>query len=224
MQNFKKVMNKYGIKNEKLLNRLFERFKLEKSSEKSEREEIDLQDFVIGLGKHDRANREDLLQGKLIGEGGQVPRSPLSYSLLFDLAHKKANRNYNELMVLLKRNNKKLKNDEGDLITSDEFLQALQHSRDLFREEKFVPLNLSLTEIIVHHPPNRTMLPANPILKSRKMSRKLSWSFGRNLEASCSRPRMKRTAIPSSTQVTHPLSGRVDIIKNDKIVETLPNV
>jgi hypothetical protein len=35
---------------------------------------------------------------------------------------------------------------------------------------------------------------------------------------------MKRTAIPSSTQVTHPLSGRVDIIKNDKIVETLPNV
>jgi hypothetical protein len=109
-------------------------------------------------------------------------------------------------MVLLKRNNKELKNDEGGLITSDEFLQALQHSRDLFREEKFVPLNLSLTEIIVHHSPNRTMLPASPTLKFPKMSRKLSWSFGRNLEASCSRPRTKRTAIPSSTQVTHPLS------------------
>jgi hypothetical protein len=140
MQNFKKVMNKYGIKNEKFLDRLFERFKLEKSSEKSEREEIDLQDFVIGLAvlsrltfldkvkckpaptqssstsltstkvalrlvrrlplpridrEHDWANREDLLQGELVGEGGQVPRSPLSYSLLFDLAHKKANRNYN---------------------------------------------------------------------------------------------------------------------------------
>jgi hypothetical protein len=30
-------------------------------------------------------------------------------------------RNYSELMVLLKRNNKELKNDEGGLITSDEF-------------------------------------------------------------------------------------------------------
>lgn len=49
MQNFKKVMNKYGIKNEKFLDRLFDRFKLDKSSEKSEKEEIDLQDFVIGL-------------------------------------------------------------------------------------------------------------------------------------------------------------------------------
>lgn len=35
MQNFKKVMNKYGIKNEKFLDRLFERFKLDKTSEKS---------------------------------------------------------------------------------------------------------------------------------------------------------------------------------------------
>lgn len=34
MQNFKKVMNKYGIKNEKFLDRLFERFKLDKTSEK----------------------------------------------------------------------------------------------------------------------------------------------------------------------------------------------
>jgi hypothetical protein len=42
-------MNKYGIKNEKFLDRLFDRFKLDKSSEKSEKEEIDLQDFVIGL-------------------------------------------------------------------------------------------------------------------------------------------------------------------------------
>ena len=29
-----------------------------------------------------------------------------SYSLMFDLAHKKATRNYNEMLVLLKRNNK----------------------------------------------------------------------------------------------------------------------
>lgn len=42
-------MNKYGIKNQKFLDRLFERFKLDKSSDKSERQEIDLQDFVIGL-------------------------------------------------------------------------------------------------------------------------------------------------------------------------------
>jgi len=31
-------MNKYGIKNEKFLDRLFDRFKLDKSSEKSEKE------------------------------------------------------------------------------------------------------------------------------------------------------------------------------------------
>lgn len=114
MQNFKKVMNKYGIKNEKFLDRLFERFKLDKASEKTEKEEIDLQDFVIGLAvlsrlafmdkvkcirqaiqssftsltltrvalplrrwlslprrdrEHDRAHREDLLQGELFGKG-----------------------------------------------------------------------------------------------------------------------------------------------------------
>ena len=84
-----------------------------------------------------------------------------SYSLLFDLAHKKATRNYNELMVLLKRNNKELKNDEGGLITSDEFLEALKQSRDLFREEKFIPLNLSLSEIIVTPSPLRKTSPAS---------------------------------------------------------------
>ena len=34
-----------------------------------------------------------------------------SSSLLFELAHKKAVRNYNEMLVMLKRNNKELKND-----------------------------------------------------------------------------------------------------------------
>jgi hypothetical protein len=108
-------MNKYGIKNEKFLDRLFDRFKLDKAADKTEKEEIDLQDFVIGLAvlsrltfmdkvkctppatqssstsptstrvlppplrrlslprgdrEHDRANREDLLQGELVGEGG----------------------------------------------------------------------------------------------------------------------------------------------------------
>jgi hypothetical protein len=52
-------------------------------------------------------------------------------------------------MVLLKRNSKEVKYDEGGLITSIEFEEALRQSRDLFREEKFIPLNLSLSEIIV---------------------------------------------------------------------------
>lgn len=42
-------MNKFGIKNEKFLDRLFDRFKLDKSYDRSDKEEIDLQDFVIGL-------------------------------------------------------------------------------------------------------------------------------------------------------------------------------
>lgn len=54
MQNFKKIMNKYGFKNEKFLEKLFDRFRLSKylggeSENKSKEKEIDLQDFVIGL-------------------------------------------------------------------------------------------------------------------------------------------------------------------------------
>ena len=59
-------------------------------------------------------------------------RNIFSYSLLSELAHKKAVRNYNEMLFLLKRNNKELKNDEGGLITSDEFIEALKMSRDLY--------------------------------------------------------------------------------------------
>lgn len=90
-----------------------------------------------------------------------------SYALLFDLAHKKAARNYHEMLVLLKRNNKELKNDEGGLITSDEFLEALKFSRDLCAEEKFIPLNLSLSEIIVLGVGLRTTWPASPTSRSR---------------------------------------------------------
>lgn len=53
------------------------------------------------------------------------------------------------MLVLLKRNNKELKDDEGGLITSDEFIEALKLSKDLYTEEKFIPLNLSLYEIMV---------------------------------------------------------------------------
>jgi hypothetical protein len=42
--------------------------------------------------------------------------------LLFELAHKKAGRNYGEMLVLLQRNNKELKDNDGSLITSDEFI------------------------------------------------------------------------------------------------------
>lgn len=61
-----------------------------------------------------------------------IERNIFSYSLLSELAHKKAVRNYNEMLFLLKRNNKELKNDEGGLITSDEFIEALKMSRDLY--------------------------------------------------------------------------------------------
>ena len=133
------------------MDRLFDRFKLDKYLEKYEKEEIDLQDFVIGLAllsrisflekvksstlftqlssiwltsmkvllapnrrlpqswrnlKYDRAHWEDILQGEFLRKGGQVPFLAVSYSLLFELAHKKATRNYNEILVLLKKNNK----------------------------------------------------------------------------------------------------------------------
>lgn len=71
-------------------------------------------------------------------------------------------------MVLLKRNNKELKNDEGGLITSDEFMEALRQSRDLFREEKFIPLNLSLSEIIVSLFSFRITSLVSPASKSHK--------------------------------------------------------
>ena len=43
------MLKKFSIKNDKFLDRLFERFKFDKSYDKSDKEEIDLQDFVIGL-------------------------------------------------------------------------------------------------------------------------------------------------------------------------------
>lgn len=42
-------MNENDVKNEKFLDRLFDRFKFDKAYDKSDKEEIDLQDFVIGL-------------------------------------------------------------------------------------------------------------------------------------------------------------------------------
>ena len=40
-----------------------------------------------------------------------------SFSLLIDMAHKKAQRNYSEILFLLYRNNPSLRNDEEGLIT-----------------------------------------------------------------------------------------------------------
>jgi hypothetical protein len=64
------------------------------------------------------------------------------------------------MVVLLRRNNRDLKQEEG-LITADEFMTALSNSRDLCTEEKFIPLNLSLWDIIVYLNLFRTMLYPN---------------------------------------------------------------
>ena len=42
-----------------------------------------------------------------------------SFSLLIDMAHKKAQRNYSEVLFLLYRNNPSLRNDEEGLITGE---------------------------------------------------------------------------------------------------------
>lgn len=128
-----------------------------------------------------------------------------SYSLLFDLAHKKANRNYNELIVLLKRNNKELKNDEGGLITSDEFMEALRQSRDLCKEEKFIPLNLSLSEIIEN-------IACEPNIKISENVKKSFVEFRQEL---CSI--MQQTKNEKDNNIIK-YPGKVDIMKNDKIV------
>lgn len=73
------------------------------------------------------------------------------------------------MLVLLKRNNKELKNDEGGLITSDEFLEALKLSRDLYIEEKFIPLNLSLYEIMVQFVLVRTTWLENRIFEYHRI-------------------------------------------------------
>lgn len=55
-------------------------------------------------------------------------------------------------MVLLAKNNPSIKNDEGTLITCEEFIEALSGSQDLYHEEKLIPLNLSLIEVIENIP------------------------------------------------------------------------
>ena len=62
----------------------------------------------------------------------RYPPKIFSYSLLFDIAHRKAQRNFNDVLFLLRKNNATLKNDESSLITSDEFMEALRESRDLY--------------------------------------------------------------------------------------------
>lgn len=104
---------------------------------------------LIGNLEHDRENRKNILPIKLICKSRQVIFVLISFSLLADMAHKKAQRNYSEILFFLYRNNPSLKNDEGGLITGEEFIEALSCSYDLYKEEKFIPLNIPLFEIIV---------------------------------------------------------------------------
>jgi hypothetical protein len=48
------------------------------------------------------------------------------------MAQKRAERNYTELLFLLKKNNPALTEDEEGLITCDEFIDALKSSRNLY--------------------------------------------------------------------------------------------
>ena len=135
------------------------------------------------------------MQRELDSEGREVFEILLSYNLLFELAHKKAMRNYHEVLSLLRRNNHELKDDEEGLITGDEFLEALRMSYDLWTQEKFIPLNLSLFDIIVSHQSARDASPVNPPSASPKTSRKHLWSLGRSCVGSFSRGRTASSMV-----------------------------
>lgn len=52
---FKKVLTRFGVKNDRFIDKLFERFRLDdrfqehRADKAPEKEEIDVQDFAIGL-------------------------------------------------------------------------------------------------------------------------------------------------------------------------------